>query len=885
MAETSEHSIKIIKPHKGFQEKFVRSNVDVVFGGGVLSAGKDQPLYSKILTPSGWKRMGDIKIGDYVMTPFNGKTKVVGIFPQGIKDVFVIKTSDGRTCEAGKEHLWEIRTTKQLEKYRTHRENKNFSVFTTEQIIYRISKGKKCYMPIPKAQEFEEKEFIIHPYVLGVLIGDGCLTHKSNPHDTCFTISNPEQDIIDKVAELTDTLRVYYHPSNYCKVFFSKNACEYLSYLESVGLRDYSYNKFIPKEYLFGSIEQRKQLLYGLMDTDGSVSLDGMFRFSTTSEQLAVDFVYLCRSLGYIATTKIDKRNKYTKGMAYEISIQTDEPIFSSKKHATKWERYKNKEHKFIRKKDHVRITSIEYKGKEFTQCIMVEDESHLYITDDFITTHNTFAAILALAEPSLDPNFRACFTRRTFSELKTGGGVVDDIETCYRNYASVKKTDPPRATFPSGAFVDMRQINDENPAKVKEIWKGSQYDLIYMDELTSYEFSTFKYLLTRNRGKGKWTGKFRGTTNPERDCWVRTFIDWYIGTDGLIRPDRDGVVRYFYLGDGEDVKDVVWGDSKEEVYEECKIRIDRQLKSIGGNFSYKNLIKSFTFYLGHMSENTSLLEDNKDYAGSVAAVGGKQAQQLIEGNWNVSTKNDTDVPIPFNVAESVFMNDPRENNDMWITADLADTGTDNTIILVWNGLHIIDHLILCTSTPRINADKLKLMAEKWNIPDSRIIYDGIRAVYINDYIPDAQPYMSYKKSIGKYGRAYYNLKDECYARLVSVIRRRNLSFSDDIAYKTYTHLKINNPITIKVEFIEECSVVRFKDLPGGRKTLFNKKEMNQMLGKGRSMDLLDPIAMRMYPLLDYEYGQELIMTSVEKENVKEYGGEKIDVYSDSLWC
>lgn len=497
-----------------------------------------------------------------------------------------------------------------------------------------------------------------------------------------------------------------------------------------------------------------------------------------------------------------------------------------------------------------------------------------------------SFGAILSLAEPSLDPHFRACFTRRTFGELKTGGGIVDDIESCYRNYAIVKKTDPPKATFPSGAFVDMRQINDENPAKVKEVWKGAQYDLIYMDELTSYEFSTFKYLLTRNRGKGKWTGKFRGTTNPERDCWVRKFIDWYIMPDGLISPERDGVVRYFYLGDGEDVEDVVWGSSKEEVYERCKLDINRKLAALKGDFTYKNLIKSFTFYLGHMSENVSSIGDNKDYAGSVAAVGGKQAQQLIEGNWNVSTKTDEEVPIPYHVAESVFMNDPRENNDMWITADLADTGTDNTIILVWNGLHIIDLIILCTSTPRTNADKIKATAELYGIPDNHIIYDGIRAVYMEDYIPDAVPFISYRKATGKYGRAYYNLKDECYARLVNIINKRNLSFEDKIAKSIYSHLKMNTPITVKVEFSEECSVVRFKELPGGKQTLMNKKEMNAKLGKGRSMDLLDPIAMRMYPLLRYEYGQELIMSAHNTDKEEELIRlNTVNVFEESTWC
>ena len=878
-----ENSYEIIRPQAGFQERFVRSNVDVAFGGGVLAAGKDQPLDAKILTPLGWKTMGDMYVGATISTPWNGETKVTGIFPQGVKDVFMIKTSDERTTEAGKAHLWEVRTRKQVEKYRKHKENKNFMVLTTEELIEGMNNGKKYYMPIPKAQEFPKKDYIIHPYVLGVLIGDGCLTYKANPHDTCFTISNPEKDIIDKVARLTDTERIYEHPSTYCKVFFSHNAREYLNYLERVGLRDYSYNKYIPSEYLFGSIEQRKQLLCGLMDTDGTVGKKNKYRFSTTSSRLAQDFVALCRSLGYIATVSEDKRSyKYTSGKAYSIGIHTDDIIFSSKKH---WERFKRfyKQSEYYKTKDHVRITSIEYVGKKLTQCIMVNDTDNLYITDDFITTHNSFAAILATAEPSLDPNFRACFTRRTFGELNSGGGLTDDFTVAFGNYVEVKTTNPPRVRFPSGAFVDFRQINDENPKKVKEIWKGSQYDLIYMDELTSYDFNTFTYLLSRNRGKAKWTGKFRGTTNPERDCWVRTFIDWYIGANGLIIPERDGVVRYFYLN-GDKVEDLVWGDTKEEVYEKCKVDIDRKLVGLGEGFTPYNLIRSFTFYLGKMSENKALISGNMDYAGSVAAVGGKTAQQLVEGNWNVSTKDDEN-PIPYHMAESVFDNDPMMNNDLWITADLADTGDDNTIILAWNGLHVIDMDVLCTSTPAKNVSRLKFMAEKHGIPDNHIIYDGVRAVYVQDEIFDAFPFISYRRPVGLYWRAYYNLKDECYARLVEFVKRGMISFEDKIASSNYPHKKMSKPITVKQEFIDELCVINFKELPGGKKTLQNKKEMNRKLGSNRSMDMADPVAMRAYPLLEYQYGQELIMTEVDASSIE---GEKemgIDIFDNGFWA
>lgn len=496
-----------------------------------------------------------------------------------------------------------------------------------------------------------------------------------------------------------------------------------------------------------------------------------------------------------------------------------------------------------------------------------------------------TFGAILSMAEPLLDPGFRGVFFRRTYGELKGAGGVVDLFKEAFGDIVHIKISDSPRFTFDNGSYIEARQISDETPKKITETFRGLQADCLTFEELTTFEWYTFMYIMTRARGRGKWTGKVRATLNPKRSHWTRKWLDWYIKPDGFPDPEKDGIVRYFFLR-GTSVDDLVWGDTKEEVYEQCKPIIDRQMEKLGGDVKYQDMIKSFTFYKGSLAENKALLEHNRGYVGNVAAAGEKMAQALIEGNFNVDLQEDEEIPIPPNVAESVFMNDPRENNDMWITADLADTGTDNTIILVWNGLHIIDMLILCTSTPRVNADKLKLLAEKWDIPDSHIIFDGIRAVYVNDYIEDAIPFISYRTSIGRYGRAFKSLKDECYARLIHVIRRENLSFSDKIANSIYTHLKISNPITVKVEFIEECSVVRFKDLPGGRKTLLNKKEMNQMLGKGRSMDLLDPIAMRMYPLLDYEYGQELIMTAAErKDDNDKYTGNKINVYSDSVWC
>ena len=498
-----------------------------------------------------------------------------------------------------------------------------------------------------------------------------------------------------------------------------------------------------------------------------------------------------------------------------------------------------------------------------------------------------TAGAVLMCAEPSLDPRFRGVFLRNNLGDLRSGGGILDEFKNMYRGGINVVESGEPRAEFPSGARIDVTHIADQTREKVRQRFKGRQYDLIYFDEMTGFSWECFVEVCTRNRGTAKWTGKIRGTTNPDSKHWLRVFLDWYIGLDGFIREDRNGVIRYFYIN-GERVEDVVWGDTKEEVYKQCKIDIDRKLARVNGSTgkaTYKDMIRSFTFYLGRMSENVSSIGNNSGYVGAVSMSGGRNAEQLLEGNWNVSPDDDLNAFIPSDVAKKVFLADPQVNNDKWVTCDLADVGTDNFIALAWDGFHIIDILILCRTTPRENALRLEAFAQKNDVANSHIIYDAIRGIYINDYIEEAIPYISNSRPRGLYSRMALRLKDECYLRLSEMMKRGELSMSDDVSSRTYEHQNLKNRITVQNEFMEECQVVRMKEVQSGKKTLLTKKEMNQMLGKGRSMDLLDPIAMRMLPVLEVQYGEELYAFSKGyEENDDDDYFAKETIYDEDIW-
>ena len=100
-----------------------------------------------------------------------------------------------------------------------------------------------------------------------------------------------------------------------------------------------------------------------------------------------------------------------------------------------------------------------------------------------------------------------------------------------------------------------------------KERFRGKQYSYIAIDEIPQMEYAKFKFLMTCNRNARGIRNRIVGTCNPDPDSWVRKFIDWWIGEDGLPIEERDGVIRYCFM-DGDTPDSIYWGDTPEEVYE-----------------------------------------------------------------------------------------------------------------------------------------------------------------------------------------------------------------------------------------------------------------------------------------------------------------------------
>lgn len=374
--------------------------------------GKLQRNDAKVFTPSGFKLVGNLQIGDIVSTP-NGKTaKVIRLYPHDIEDIYEITFKDGRKTYAGLDHLWKVTQSTHSRGWgKNYKKKTNISTITwkvlnTKEIIenglFRGNKTKspKWKIPLTNPVYHEERDHFIKPYTLGCLLGDGYLLGGS------ITFTSTDKDIIDKLyKECPEDCSISHNSKSIHYLYTKKHNKKFklpsflnkeLKLLNLLGKK--SHTKFIPKEYLFDSVENRVALLQGLMDTDGTVDKQGRISFSTNSSQLRDDIILLVRGLGGLASWKIHKRKKRSAIEFYVfISFPNNKfPIFSL---ARKQERVNLN---FNRKRNRsntqlLSIINIKKVEPAKATCILLDDEDHLYLTDDYIVTHNSVTTAISV--------------------------------------------------------------------------------------------------------------------------------------------------------------------------------------------------------------------------------------------------------------------------------------------------------------------------------------------------------------------------------------------------------------------------------------------------------------------------------------------------------
>ena len=470
--------------------------------------GKALTNNSPVKTPLGDVLISALQVGDKVFGTDGKPQTVIGVFPQGKKRVYEVEFSDGTIVECNDEHLWTYQTLGMRARKKGQWRTKTLrDIMETEKLKNRHGQNL-IYLPMAQPVDYGEKDLPIDPYLLGALIGDGGLTSG-------IRFSNSEEDVLERVTDKLVEWGLALVPIGGCDYRITSPTKDYENLglftqaLKEVGLHKVgSRDKRIPTMYLQGSISQRRALLAGLIDTDGSIEGGSSYEYSTVSQELAVQVQELVNSLGLTAKLSVRinpqytyKEEKRTGQDNYRVRIKPSKQLpklHNSAKHESHWKEGQSSARRTIRA---IRETD---RWDEMT-CISVDSKDKLFLTTSFIPTHNTtFGVNLAYnyivqglnvlflpLEEKLDRmvlRFEQRLSKQPKSSIMAGGqlnrNLFDVTQQAYQQFTNPKNQGKgwgefiiskymPRTLSPSG--LEQEIIN-------QTLVLGKQIDVVIID-------------------------------------------------------------------------------------------------------------------------------------------------------------------------------------------------------------------------------------------------------------------------------------------------------------------------------------------------------------------------------------------------------------------
>jgi len=557
-----ERSGVVLKEKQQVLYKGIRNNT-LTICQGPAGTSKAQPLTSPVLTPNGWVTMGDIEVGDRVISQDGTSTIVTGVFPQGEKDIWELTFSDGSKVECCSDHLWMTQEekdrnfrkwTKKVDgKRKRYSSPRDGSVKTTAEIVETLYTKRNRInhtIPIVCPVNFNETEVEIDPYLFGCLLGDGSFRH----HLGFSSADNEVIDSINNILSEESDIELSYRGDYDFALITSTKTNKYKKYLEKLNLwNKKSEDKFIPNCYKFNNVENRIKLLRGLMDTDGSSSKDGLFiSYSSSSFSLKEDVKELVQSLGGIATDhtpKYEYNGEKKEGkLHYRLTITMNpdiNPFSLSRKSDIVIPKSKYKPNRYI--------ISAKLIGKKEAKCIKVEHPTHLYITNDYIVTHNTFTACYTALALLADQKIQRIVLTKPIQESGENLGFLPGTIQ--------EKTDPYMKSYFSNfekiigkGQLEWMRATGEIVVEPLAYMRGTTYDncIMLMDEAQNSTMTQLMLWVTRlgDSSKAIMMGDISQYDIRKSDSRFLDFINLYKEDEDVFnfKFEADDIVRNKFL-------------------------------------------------------------------------------------------------------------------------------------------------------------------------------------------------------------------------------------------------------------------------------------------------------------------------------------------------
>ncbi len=532
-------------------EKCGNSNIpQIILCGGAAGGGKYLNLNSLVCTPFGFRALRDLKVGDIISNPMTGgQQRIIWIHPKGKFPFYRIHFVDGTSTECSEGHLWRCHKSRDKSKRRIYHPEYfalvgDDNIWSTKQIYewYQNKKDGKAnatkhlIIPLTKPVEFTlgNRPLPITPYILGTLIGDGCMSNL----------------FIDKgyvrMTTMDDEIRGRFIQAGYdmshCSQKPGNRSTDYTIYdkqlinaLKKLGIAgNKSKDHVIPQSYILSSIKDRLELIKGLMDTDGYVDSRDHMSYTTISKQLAEDVASIVRSLGGVATVT-------TNPAGYRL------PDGTFKKCNDTWDvqirsKWGPELCGLTRKKARARcdfnggaselgkrITDIEYIGEQESFCITVSDPSGLYIADNFTVTHNSYLGSCWLISSCLRwPDMRMVVARKTLKSLRES--TWNTIQAVAKSWGLEEQVNykinnlSGEMIFWNGSRIIMKEMaySPSDPDYLR--FGSSEFSGAFVDEVGEVDQRGVDVLFSRIRWKVAGTTKVPKMLMSTNPClgWVR---------------------------------------------------------------------------------------------------------------------------------------------------------------------------------------------------------------------------------------------------------------------------------------------------------------------------------------------------------------------------
>lgn len=437
------------------------------------------------------------------------------------------------------------------------------------------------------------------------------------------------------------------------------------------------------------------------------------------------------------------------------------------------------------------------------------------------------------------NPNFRAIIFRKDLDDLSD---IIDTSQELYSDFGVYNRAKNDMTwNFKQGGWLTF-SYHAMDYGAFHDRYQGKQYPYIGIDEVTQMSYKKFKILTMSNRNAYNIRSRIVGSCNPDPDSWVAQFISWWIDQEsGLPIQERAGKVRYCTMP-GEDVTEIIWGDTREECFEKCKDQIMEYWTDDMAEFGTPEelFIKSVAFIPAKLTDNKALMTSDPAYLANLYNQDEETKARFLEGNWKFKAAG-TDL-VKMQHMEK-FYDNARQVGDgvRRVSCDAAFDGGDQCVFWLWVGNHIAD-IATCQKDAKETVLYAKALLERWRVREENFAYDypGVGGVFAG-FFPKAVKFDPREGMPKKYKGMFYNLKAQAFQFFADHIKDGTYSIEPELLTRRFSGRNYKNKMLREI-LNEERRVIRFREDDPTR-VIDKAREMKRIIH--RSPDFIEGAVIR----------------------------------------